>query len=92
MWGRLFSGTGKDTAMGSANGTGRSVVYKHYAITATSYSKAGAWIPQAEVDDSRGNGTGVQSVTWKGTHTFPTRQLADQRAFAMGKRWIDERG
>ena len=83
---------GKDTAMGTSDEPKRHIKYKQYAITATSYSKAGAWIPRAEVDDSRGAAVGVQSVTWKGAHTFPTRDLADQRAFAMGKRWVDERG
>lgn len=73
-------------------GTSNVSLYKNYAIVATSYSKSGAWIPRAEVDDSHGGGIGMHSVTWKGTHTFATRQLADQRAFAMGRRWVDERG
>ena len=86
------SNIGKDTAMGTADVAERRILYKNYAITATSYGKAEGWIPRAEVDDSHGGGTGVYSVTWKGTHTFPTRHLADQRAFAMAKRWVDERG
>jgi hypothetical protein len=45
-----------------------------------------------EVDDGRGGGTRVQSVTWKGPDTFPMCELADERAFAKGKRWVDERG
>ncbi len=78
--------------MGTSDALERRTLYKNYAIVATSYNKAGGWIPRAEVDDSREAGTGVQSVTWKGAHTFSTRQLADERAFAMGKRWVDERG
>jgi hypothetical protein len=77
--------------MGSSGEPERHIAYKLYAITATSYSKAGTWIPRAEMDERRGAGSGVQSVTWKGVHTFPTRELADQRALAMGRQWVDER-
>ncbi len=78
--------------MGTSDTLERRTLYKNYVIVATSYNKAGGWIPRGEVDDSRRSGTGVQSVTWKGLQTFPTRQLADERALAMGRQWVDERG
>ncbi len=77
--------------MGTSDALERRTVYNSHAIVATSYQEAGGWIPRAEVDDSRGTGAGAQSLTWKGAHTFPTREAADQRAFAMGKRWVDDR-
>ncbi len=78
--------------MGTADAAERHIVYKQYAITATSFPQAGGWVPQTEVNDGRGTGAEVQSLAWKGSHTFPTRQLADERAFAMGRRWADDRG
>ena len=78
--------------MGTSDALERRTLYKNYAIVATSYTQAGGWIPRAEVDDSRGAGTGAQSLAWKGTHSFPTRQLADERALQMGRRWVDDRG
>jgi hypothetical protein len=78
--------------MGTSDTLERRTLYKSYVIVATSYNKAGGWIPRGEVDDSRRSGTGVQSVTWKGAQMFPTRQLADERALAMGRQWVDERG
>jgi hypothetical protein len=78
--------------MGTADATERHLRYRHYTITATSFAKAGGWVPQAEINDGREAGTEARALAWKGAHTFPTRQLADQRAFAMGKRWVDERG
>ncbi len=77
--------------MGTVDTAQRHILYRQYTITATSFSKAGGWVPQAEVNEGKGGGTEAQSLTWKGAHTFPTRQLADQRAFAMGKRWVDDR-
>ena len=70
----------------------RHILYKQFAITATSFRRAGGWVPQAEVNDGRGAGTEAHTLDWKGAHTFPTCGLADARAFAMGKRWVDERG
>jgi hypothetical protein len=78
--------------MGPADMTDRRILYKQYAITATSFPKAEGWVPQAEVNDGRGPGGEVQSLAWKGSHTFSTRQLADLRAIALGKRWVDDRG
>ena len=78
--------------MGTTNAVERHILYRQYTITATSFAAAGGWVPRAEVNDGRGTGTEAQSLTWKGAHTFPTRQVADQRAFAMGRRWVDERG
>jgi hypothetical protein len=78
--------------MRAADALQRHIPYGQYTITATSFANAGGWVPQAEVNDGRGGGTEAHSLAWKGLHTFPTRQLADQRAFAMGKRWVDERG
>lgn len=77
--------------MGKDDGTDRCILYKQYAITATSFARAGGWVPQAEVIDGRGTGPESQLLAWKGPHTFPTRHLADQRAFALGRRWVDER-
>jgi hypothetical protein len=77
--------------MGLVDQTERRILYRQYAITATSFAKAGGWVPQAEVHDGRGIGGEMQSLAWKGSHTFPTRQLADQRAFALGRRWADDR-
>ena len=77
--------------MGTVDAAERCILYKQSRITATSFSKAGAWVPQAEINEGNGGGAEAQSLTWKGAHTFPTRQLADQRAFAMGKRWVDDR-
>lgn len=91
MQGRLISGTGEDTAMGTVDGIGWCIVYNRSAITPTSSCKAGTWVGR-EKDDGRGGGAGVRSVTWKGTQTLPGRQFADQRAFAVGTRCIDERG
>ena len=78
--------------MGTASAAGQHILYKQYAIAATSFRRAGGWVPQAEVKDGQGAGTEVHALEWKGPHTFPTRQLADQRALAMAKRWVDERG
>lgn len=78
--------------MGTADAAERHILHRQYTITATSFAKTGGWVPQAEVSDGRGAGTQAHSLTWKGPHAFPTRQLADQRAFAMGRRWVDERG
>jgi len=78
--------------MGTADAAERHILYKQYAITAKSYAKNGRWVPHAEVNDGRGEGTEAHTVGWRGTHTFATRQLADERAFAMGKRWVDDRG
>lgn len=77
--------------MATSDALERRTVYKDHAIVATSHTQAGGWIPRAEVDGSRGAGTGEQPLTRKGAHTFPARQLADERAFAMGKGWVDER-
>ncbi len=77
--------------MGAVDAAERCILYRQYRITATSFPKTGAWVPQAEVNEGNGGGMEAQSLTWKGAHTFPTRQLADQRAFAMGKRWVDDR-
>ena len=78
--------------MGTADAAERHILYKQYAITAKSYLKNGRWVPHAEVNDAREAGAEVQTVAWKGTHTFPTQQLADERTFAIGRRWVDERG
>jgi hypothetical protein len=78
-------------AMGTAATAERRIVYKQYAITATSFPRAGGWVPQAEVNDGRGAEAEAHSLTWKGVHIFATRHLADQQAFALGKRWADER-
>ena len=78
--------------METAKAAEQHILYKRYALTATSFRRAGGWVPQAEVNDGRGAGTEVHTLEWKGVHTYPTRQLADQRALAMAKRWVDERG
>ena len=78
--------------MGTTDAAERHFRYKQYAITARSFRRAGGWVPQAEVDDGRGVGTEAHTLEWKGAHTFPTRQLADERALALAKRWVDERG
>lgn len=70
----------------------RHIQYKQYAIMATSFRRAGGWVPQAEVNDGRGAGREAHTLEWKGAHTFATRQLADQRALALAKRWVDDRG
>ena len=77
--------------MGTADAAEHHILYKQYAITAKSYPTKGRWVPHAEVNAVQGVGTEMHTVEWKGTHTFPTRQLADERAFSMGKRWVDER-
>ncbi len=82
---------GKDTVMGTVDAAERCILYTRYTITAPSFAKAGGWVPQGEVNERKGGGREAQSLTWKGAHTLPTRQLADQRAFAMGKRWVDDR-
>ena len=77
--------------METVDQTDRRIPYKQYTITATSFPKAGGWVPQAMVNDGRGTEAEMQSLAWKGSHLFPTRHLADQRAFALGKRWVDDR-
>lgn len=77
--------------MGMVDQTERRILYKQCAITATSFPKAGGWVPQAVVNDGRGTEAEMQSLAWKGSHTFPTRRLADERALALGKRWVDDR-
>jgi hypothetical protein len=78
--------------MGTPNAAERHILYKQYGITATSFRRVGGWVPQAEVNDGREAGMEVHTLEWKGAHTFPTRQIADQRALALAKHWVDERG
>jgi len=68
------------------------IPYANYLIWLRSYElKARGWVPHALVIVPSEEGNGEQETLAPGSSPVTTREEADAQAFAMGKRWIDER-
>lgn len=68
------------------------ITYENYLIWLRSYElKSGGWVPRALVVIPSDEGNGEQELLEPGASTVATREEADEQAFALGKRWIDER-
>src|SRR5437667_4910756 len=68
------------------------ITYENYLIWLRSYElKSGGWVPRALVVVPSEEGNGEQELIEPGASTVSTREDADIQAFAIAKRWIDER-
>ena len=68
------------------------IPYENYLIWLCSYElKSGGWVPRALVIVPSAEGNGEQELLAPGSSPVATREEADTQAFAMGKRWVDER-
>jgi len=66
--------------------------YKDYVIWIQSYElKSGGWVPKALVVIPEAEGNGQPELVAPGETTVALREDADKQAFAMAKRWVDER-
>ena len=66
--------------------------YENYLIWLHSYElKSGGWVPRALVVIPSEEGNGEQELIEPGASIVATREDADTQAFAIAKRWIDER-
>lgn len=66
------------------------VVYKNHTLWLRSYElKMGGWLPKALVVIPQEEGNGERELL--GESTLALREEADQQAFLMGKRWIDQK-
>jgi hypothetical protein len=68
------------------------MTYKNYLIWLRSYElKAGGWVSRALVIVPSEEGNGEHELLEPGASVVSTREEADEQAFVMGKRWVDER-
>jgi len=68
------------------------MMYRDCVIWLRSYElKAGGWVARALVIVPSAEGNGEQELLEPVASPVSTREEADERAFAMGRQWIDER-
>ena len=68
------------------------IEYQGYVLWLQSYErKAGGWVPKTLVVIPEAEGNGQQELQYPAEGTLATREDADTQAFAMARRWVDER-